>query len=401
MTDHEYLQQLAIWPKDLAFPTEEYLERIAKVRAEMKTHELDVLLVTTPASLCYLAGYSTFGSEKHVCLVVPLDGPLAIQVATSESPATIVTGYIPEVVAYGWHEMHVVPGQIASLVSARTAGRGRIGVELRKMSLSIHIYSELQKLLPSAQFVDASEIMAAVRVTKSPREIEYMRQAAKVSALGIAASLKAIAVGKTDNDVAAAGYEAMIRAGGEFFGFQPVVAAGYRSSFVHGTFKRSILKQKDAVLLEYGGVYQRYIAPMSRTAIIGEASVVHKSVAAAVEETMNLVLTNVRAGRVASEIAAAAAKGHRALRDWYFAGVYAYSVGAGLPPTWNEQSFAITDSNHAILRSGMTLHVVPFLRSPAHGFGIGFSETIAITDRGCEVLTDTKEASLPRELVVV
>lgn len=42
-----------------AFPRTEYLRRIAAVKAEMEKREIDVLMVTSPASITYLSGYTS------------------------------------------------------------------------------------------------------------------------------------------------------------------------------------------------------------------------------------------------------------------------------------------------------------------------------------------------------
>jgi len=47
-----------------------------------------------------------------------------------------------------------------------------------------------------------------------------------------------------------------------------------------------------------------------------------------------------------------------------------------------------------ILRRGMVFHIPPALREYGK-FGVGFSETVLVVDRGCEVLTKCK-----RELIV-
>jgi len=72
-----------------------------------------------------------------------------------------------------------------------------------------------------------------------------------------------------------------------------------------------------------------------------------------------------------------------------------YSLGVGFAPGWGEGG--IMDIKHhdaRELRPGMVFHVVPALRE--HGkFGVGLSETVAVTDTGVEVLTH-----FPRELFV-
>ena len=71
-------------------------------------------------------------------------------------------------------------------------------------------------------------------------------------------------VGRTDNEIAAAAYEAMIRAGSEYLRTQPFVATGPRSGMVHTTFRRRPLALGDAIFVETASSYYRYTAPVMR-----------------------------------------------------------------------------------------------------------------------------------------
>jgi Xaa-Pro aminopeptidase len=272
-------------------------------------------------------------------------------------------------------------------------------MDLENPPLPVRLYQELRRLLPDAQFEDASDLVFTVRLIKSPTELEYMRQAAKFTAAGLRASYRAVAPGNTDNDVARAGYDAMVGAGSEFLSVEPIVTSGRRSGWAHTTFKRTPLHVGDVVFLEYGGCYQRYTAPMMRTVSIGEPLPAVRRVADAVRATVELVIENVRAGRTAGDVARAARNGHAALdSEVYFQEVYGEATGLCFPPTLVEgsgESALIAEGVEQVLQPGMTFHLPIAMRLPGK-FCVGLSETIAVTETGCEVLTETR-----RDLVVI
>lgn len=112
--------------------------------------------------------------------------------------------------------------------------------------------------------------------------------------------------------------------------------------------------------------------------------------------TLALLYENVRAGRTADEVARAAAKGLRDVDpEVYLSEYHAYPVGLGFPPEWSEHSVWIVEGSEEMLRPGMTFHGVRSLRVPGL-MAAGFSETIAVTETGCEILTPHR-----RELAVV
>jgi Xaa-Pro aminopeptidase len=119
----------------------------------------------------------------------------------------------------------------------------------------------------------------------------------------------------------------MLAAGGEYFSSQPILAGGPRSGSIHAIFKRGTLKSGDTVLMEYGGCYQRYTAPIARTAVIGEPSSAVRRVADAARDALNALIENARGGREVAEVVETARKFIVRAPEAFFGGVYGYSVG--------------------------------------------------------------------------
>ena len=133
---------------------------------------------------------------------------------------------------------------------------------------------------------------------------------------------------------------------------------------------------------------------MMRTIAMGEPGKTVRQLAAAVVETLNLVIENVKPGRVAGDVARAASKGLASLgSDAFFHGGYGYSVGLGFPPTWDEGLFSIAENVDGVLAPGMTFHLPIAVRIPGQ-CGVALSETISVTESGCEVLSISKQREL-------
>jgi len=72
-----------------------------------------------------------------------------------------------------------------------------------------------------------------------------------------------------------------------------------------------------------------------------------------------------------------------------------YGIGIGFPPNWSEGRFlAIRPNDPTVLMPGMTFHCVPTLFDEQ--YGMCFSESVLVTEDGCEVLT-----RYPRQLFEV
>ena len=290
--------------------------------------------------------------------------------------------------SFAWDEDSFVASKIAAMLEARGLGNNRVGVELDRGGPVPELVAELERILPNMSGVDASDLVTRVKKIKSAQEIEYMREAGRMSVTGASASLKAIRPGVTDNDLAQVGYSTLIGAGSEFMSTDPIVTTGARASWHHTTFRRLPLNPGEVAFLEYSGCYHRYNAPIMRTGVLGEPSAEVRRIADAVEKTLNLVIENAKAGRTSHEVALAAHQGYAGMEDeMWFMGICGYSVGVGFPPTWADGAAFIAEGNDTVLEAGMTFHLPIMFRVPRE-FGVGMSETIAITEDGCEVLTE-------------
>ena len=70
-----------------------------------------------------------------------------------------------------------------------------------------------------------------------------------------------------------------------------------------------------------------------------------------------------------------------------FHGTYAYSIGLGVPPSWADCPVDIRENDPTVVRQGMVFHLPISLRDEGR-YGVAFSETLVITEDGCEVLTN-------------
>ena len=68
-----------------------------------------------------------------------------------------------------------------------------------------------------------------------------------------------------------------------------------------------------------------------------------------------------------------------------------YSIGVAYPPDWGEHTISLRPGDETVLVPGHVLHAI--LGMWMEGWGIEISETILITDAGCETLT-----KFPREI---
>jgi Xaa-Pro dipeptidase len=378
-------------PKELAFSIEEYRERCRRLRGLMEEAGLEVMLVHQPPSVFYFSGYENLHVYDNECVVVPLEGEISLLVDEADISRGCLTSWLNRV--FSFPPEREAGHTLARILAEQGLERALIGVEKwvpRAACLSVHTYESLRQALPGARFVDASGLPERVKLTKSPKEIEFHRIAATFTDAGMRAALEAAKEGRTDNDVAAAAYQAMITAGSEFLSIPAIVNCGKATGVSHSTHKGQRLKRGDVLFLELGGCCKRYTSPCMRSASIGAVTDDAKRLAEgclAALENMHAVM---RPGMSFDDVAKAGANGVALAGtgiDWN--ADYGYSVGAGFPPHWGDYTCQIRIGNQMLLQEGMVFHQPIALRLRDR-VGVAFSETVLITSTGCETLTSVE-----------
>lgn len=402
----EYLSRLREGPymrSEMAFPLSEYKDRVARLREAMRQAGMDGVIICDPGSMYYFTGYYTFETSVHAAVIIPLDGEIAIQVPPAEVSNVLIKGWIDDVIPYTMYQStgfdesfrYQVRDQLVDLIHSRGMDNGKIGIDTEQAGLRIEYLWQLQEALPKTLFVSLRSMLLEIRGVKSPKEIEYHREAARITSAGMRAGLAYVREGRTENDVAAEIYSTLVREGSEFNTIQPIVVSGYRSSFNHMHFFRRKIQKDEHVLMEIGGVYNRYCSPLLRFGFAGTPSQLFLRVHGAVNEALSILHENARTGASCHDVVVKARKPLEPLVDiGFWGGFFGYGVGCQFPPSWVERSGRFGLDNHQELKPGMVFHTPIGMRVP-NQLSASVSETIVIRESGsAEILTDC-----PRELI--
>jgi Xaa-Pro dipeptidase len=378
--------------KQLVFSTEEFAGRVARMRERLEQRGVAGMLVHTPENIYYLTGYQTPGYYTYQALLVPTSAgaaPVLVVRRLEES----------NVRALSWIETRRVytdtedPIDLtATVVRESGLDERSLGIEKAAWFLTAADLERLQSRLPRARFVDTSGVVEQGRVVKSAGEIAYIRQAARAAEAALQAGLDATAAGQTENDVAAEIYRASIRAGSEYPSLPHFIASGYRSSLTHATWAGRRIESGDVVYYEVSGCVQRYGAALFRGVTIGPPNDTVQRMSDATISGLNRILETMKPGVTCGEVAEAWAREivkHGFPRPHKRAG---YSIGISFPPDWGEGhvlSFRYDEKRP--LEPGMVFHTPSSIRDEGVCL-VGNSETILVTERGCEALT-----SFPRQ----
>ena len=392
-------------PPRLAVPsTDEFAQRLARVRASMADRSYGALVVTDPANLYYLTGYNAWSFYMPQCLVLPAEAdPVLFARAmdaagaghTSWLPAEQVEGYPEDLV----HRPDVHPFDwIARRIRERelVAAGDRVGFEGDAHFFSARGYLALRAGLPDLVFEDSRELVNWARVVKSAYELEQMRIAGSIAQLSMETALEAIVPGRRQCDVVAEISAAQARGtaehGGDYPAVVPMLPTGDGAGTPHLTWTDQRFESGAATTIELAGVHRRYHSPLARTIMLGAPPSRLVDTASVVRDGMAEVLAAFAPGRTAHDIHAAwnsVISAHGLVKESRIG----YSVGLGYPPDWGEHTISLRPGEHVALEPGMCFHVI--LGMWMDGWGYELSEPVVLTPDGVEKLTD-----LPQDLTI-
>ena len=388
-------------PRDV-FDEAEYERRVDRAKERLHEADLDAIVVSDPANMNYLTGYDGWSFYVHQAVVVTAERDEPVWVgremdaggarATTHLSEESILSYSDDHVhsPYDLHPMDYIAGVLEDLEVAD----GRIGLEMDAAYFTAKSYTRLQQNLPDAEFEDATLLVGWVRIKKSEAELEYMRQAARISENAMQAGIDAIGEGVPEYEAAAAIYEQLIRGtdkyGGDYPSIVPLMPSGDHTDTPHLTWTDRPFEDGDPVIIELSGCRHRYHSPLARTTFVGDPP-------EELEETADIVVEGIEAALDAVEPGVTCESVEKAWRDTIAQyGLekedrIGYSMGLGYPPDWGEHTASIRPGDETVLEENMTFHMIPGIWTEAVGMEI--SETFHVTSSGAETLAD-----FPRKL---
>lgn len=371
--------------REVYFPPDEYAARLEAVRRNLSARQLDLLITFDPANIAYVCGHFSTNLHDFQCLIIPRDrDPIMVlwyfELARFHASAT---GAVAE--AYDTDE-DPVPF-LLDVLKKHGLAAVRMGLDDGSASVSPAVQRRVFEVLPEGRSTYVQGIIERARLIKSPREIDKLKAASRLTGIGTKAAMAAIRTGARDFEVAAACHEAMFSAGCHWMAVDPYICGGWRGGAPHSTATGHQFAAGDSVFIEVGANVDRYTAPIMRSAAVGHVRAEVKDLHAISNDTLDALIAGIRPGVAAADIAAVG-RSHvsRIPDDVIFHYTFGYPVGINFPPSWLEGSkFLLTAANPAPLEVGMVFHLPMSLRSYGR-FGIGLSETVVVTPDGVEVL---------------
>ena len=382
----------------LHFDRDELAGRRAAVAAKLDERGLDGLLMFRQESMYYLTGYDTFGYVFFQCLYMGADGEtLTLLTRIPDLRQAQHTSMVEDIRVYIDTEDSNPARDLRDILEEHRLRGKRLGIETDAYGLTGYNLKRLEAALENfCDLEEASDIVTHLRAIKSPAEIEYVREAARLADVGLDRAVEKAAPGAFEGEILSALQGAIYEGGGDPPGNEVIVGSGPRSLLFRYASGMRHLDENDQLSLEWAGVYRRYHAAMMRTLVVGEASEYQRYLFDAVREATEAMTEALAPGRSVGEVDEA----HRRVLDaaglekHRFAAC-GYSQGTTFQPNWMDWPM-LYEGNSVLAEPGMVFFLHCIVTDSEQGVAMSLGRTCLVTDTGREVLSKR-----PLDMIVV
>jgi len=381
----------------LHFSRDEFDARRDRLVVEMAERKIDALLIFAQESMYWLTGYDTFGFCFFQCLVVKADGEMRLLTRSADLRQAKQTSILDNVLV--WRDRGAADPTIdlRDMLDDMGLLGAKIGVEWATHGLTAANGRLVEAKLGSfATLKDASDLVSTLRVLKSPAEIVYVREAAKMADDAFEATLPLITAGANEAQLLETLQGSVFAAGGDYPANPFIIGSGPDALLCRYKAGRRNLDAQDQLTLEWAGVKAQYHAALMRTVIVGEATQRHRELFAAASEALAAVEEAMRPGKTFGDVFDAHAgvmEAHDLVRHRLSA--CGYSLGARYAPSWMEQQMFVS-GNTGEIQPGMTLFAHMIIMDSDSGTAMTLGRTYLTTNEAPEPLS-----RLPVELTAV
>ena len=124
--------------------------------------------------------------------------------------------------------------------------------------------SLLRERFPAAHIRDLSATMDELRFIKSPREVDLMRMAGRLSALGVTEAMRSTRPGVWEYQLDAVMRYVYLVNGARDWGYRAIIASGPNIYFGHYKANNALLQEGDLLLLDCAPDYHYYTSDIGR-----------------------------------------------------------------------------------------------------------------------------------------
>ncbi|MCL4433288.1 MAG: aminopeptidase P family protein [Actinobacteria bacterium] len=360
--------------------------RLDRLRNIMAEREIQCLLISDPANIRYLSGFSGSAALMLVTgdrALITTDSRYAVQIE-EEADLAGVSGSMDIVVSGPSNQ----DGQKEAIVDmVGSSAMGRLALEADRISWQDkkRWQEAFQDAKVDIEFQPVTGLVEQLRTVKDGMEISLMQHAAAIADVALGKVFPMLEERPQEKDFALELDWWMRKLGADDRAFETIVAAGPNGAKPHAQPSSRPIEYEDAVVVDFGASFMGYCSDTTRTLCgAGKLSGEMAGVYGIVARSQQAGIDTLRAGVKCSDVDRAC---REVIEDAGYGDKFAHSTGHGVG-LYVHESPVLSTRSEDVLQAGMVVTVEPGIYLPGAG-GVRIEDMLVITDDGCKSLTSS------------
>jgi Xaa-Pro aminopeptidase len=227
------------------------------------------------------------------------------------------------------------------------------------------------------------KLIEDMRKIKTQDEIIQLKKAGELTIKGMQVAAEVISPGIKESEVVAEIEYSIRKHDCSGIAFETIVASGKGSAFPHGSSSSKKICEGDIVVVDVGAKYNSYCSDMTRTFIVGRASIKQKRMIQIIKKAQTEALQAIGDGIDAKFVDNVARK---VIEKEGYGEYFVHSLGHGVGLEVHEQPILGTVSRSKLI-AGNVVTIEPGIYITDYG-GFRIEDTILIKKDGIEKFTD-------------
>ncbi|MAT87912.1 MAG: peptidase M24 [Aestuariivita sp.] len=358
-------------------------ERLNRLRQIMAKKNIDLVAIGPGAHMKWLLGFHPHADERPCLLFISHDGS-AFLMPTLNAKGTREN---TDLTFHEWDDAAGPDDALQNLLRGLNVG-AKVNLALDE-TMRADFAAIIQKALPYANRQFSASTVGALRMRKYDDEYECLKRNAKIADNVMQAAWQALKAGKREKDIAA-----VVRKSFEDQGAQAkfhIIGASKNGAFPHHQTGETVLKERDAIVIDIGGTVEGYFSDITRMAVLGQPPEGYNKIHQIVDQAVEAAMQAARPGVRACDIDAAA---RGVIITAGYGEYFIHRTGHGLGIEIHEQPY-ITSTSETVLEEGMVFSIEPGIYLPDR-FGVRLEEIVIMRPDGPEIFSD-----LPRTVKIL
>lgn len=340
----------------------------------MQSHQLDAVVIASPANLYCFSGLWIETGERATALVVKATG----------QPTLVIHEMFRAEAAAAQAELAVWRDGTSPYLTLSELLADASSVAVDGAWPSRHVLEIIRLRGDRPAPIDADPLVSAVRVRKDGDELRVLLRASAMADQVVEQIRSAIVPGVTEAELAQTLADLWRKSGAEGMSFPPIVAVGQNSAAPHHEPDDTPITAGTTVIVDTGGIHQRYCSDITRTFVVGEPSEEIKRVYNLVLQAQAVGIAAAKPGVRLSDVDAMV---RGVIEEAGYGQYFTHRTGHGVGLDIHEAPFVV-GGNDAVLEPGMVMSIEPGVYLPGQ-FGVRIEDLIMIQADGAKSLNQS------------